>query len=145
MKKPKLILSVNSNNFSERIPKKTEFKRWASKSLLEDAEIHIKIVARAEGQNLNKQFRKRNYATNVLTFRYPETVPLSADIALCMPVVQKEAAEQDKTVESHLAHLTVHAMLHAQGFDHSTDTEQEFMELMEIDILSQLGIDNPYE
>ena len=92
---------------------------------------------------LNAQYRKRDYATNVLTFDYSHD-PVEADIVICVPVIHREAAGQNKTFRAHLAHLLVHGVLHAQGWDHLTDEEAEEMEAEERRILASLGFDDPY-
>lgn len=108
-----------------------------------NSEITIRFVGTAEGQRLNFQFRKKDYATNVLTFAYSQH-PLLADIVLCTPILRKEAKEQQKTVMAHTAHLVVHGVLHAQGFDHERAKDAEKMESAERQILQKLGFSDPY-
>jgi probable rRNA maturation factor len=127
------------------LPAAARFRLWARAALLEDASVTLRLVGEEEGRALNRDFRGRDYATNVLTFSYPESSPLSGDIALCLPVVAREAAQQRKTLEAHLAHLTVHGMLHLQGFDHERAIDAELMEGLETEIVSKLGYDDPYE
>jgi probable rRNA maturation factor len=125
-------------------------ERWVRASLLGPAELAIRFVDAAEGQTLNREYRGKDYATNVLTFAYNEGAeiaddePTQADIVLCTDVLQREADEQKKTVEEHAAHLVVHGVLHAQGFDHETDEEAEEMEQLERDIMEALGYPDPY-
>jgi probable rRNA maturation factor len=125
-------------------------ERWVRASLLGPAELAIRFVDAEEGQTLNREYRGKDYATNVLTFAYNEGAeiaddePTQADIVLCTDVLQREADEQKKTVEEHAAHLVVHGVLHAQGFDHETDEEAEEMEQLERDIMEVLGYPDPY-
>jgi probable rRNA maturation factor len=125
-------------------------ERWVQASLLGPAELAIRFVDAEEGQTLNREYRGKDYATNVLTFAYNEGAeladdePTQADIVLCTDVLQREADEQKKTVEEHAAHLVVHGVLHAQGFDHETDEEAEEMEQLERDIMEVLGYPDPY-
>jgi len=126
------------------LPGQRCFRRWAAACLIENIDVTIRLVDHDEGLALNSGYRHRNKPTNVLTFAYPETIPLSGDIVLCMPVVRDEARAQSKTIEAHLAHLTVHGMLHLQGFDHHADQDAELMEGLETEILGKLGYADPY-
>ena len=119
--------------------------RWIRHALSSDAEITVRIVNAEEGQRLNREFRHKDYATNVLTFDYAQDPVVMADLVLCAPVVAKEAKEQGKTLQAHYAHLLVHGALHAQGWDHETSAaDADEMEDYEIAILQEMGLPNPY-
>ena len=118
---------------------------WIRHALAVDAEITVRIVDTQEGQSLNREYRKKDYATNVLTFDYQQEPTVMADLVLCAPVVEREAKEQNKTLEEHYAHLLVHGTLHAQGWDHETSEEDaDEMETYETDIMKELGFEDPY-
>jgi probable rRNA maturation factor len=119
--------------------------RWIRHALARDGEITVRIVDAEEGQALNRGYRQRDYATNVLTFDYTQEPVVTADLVLCAPVVAQEAKDNGKTLQAHYAHLLVHGTLHAQGWDHETGEEDaEAMEAEEIRILAGLGFKNPY-
>ncbi|ATE58660.1 rRNA maturation RNase YbeY [Thauera sinica] len=153
---PVLSLSVQravEGDDKANAPKKNHIRRWAQAALQGDAEITVRFVGEEEGRRLNREFRGKDNATNVLTFSYGEGemlaaaetgAPLTGDLVLCVPVVVREAAEQGKTLEAHFAHLVVHGMLHLQGYDHLEDAEAERMEALETQILRGLGYADPY-
>ncbi|HYD81764.1 MAG TPA: rRNA maturation RNase YbeY [Paucimonas sp.] len=122
-------------------------RRWIRAALFAPAELAIRFVDAEEGRALNRDYRGKDYATNVLTFAYTEdedSETTQADIVLCTDVLRREAEEQKKTLEEHTAHLVVHGVLHAQGYDHEEQAEAEEMEALEIEILDALGFPNPY-
>ena len=119
--------------------------RWIRHALAADAEITVRIVGLEEGRALNRDYRQKDYATNVLTFDYTREPLVTADLVLCAPVVEQEAREHGKTLQAHYAHLLVHGTLHAQGWDHETSrADAEEMEAYEIQILARLNLPNPY-
>lgn len=126
---------------------RTMVRRWVQAALFAPAELAIRFVDAEEGRVLNRDYRSKDYATNVLTFAYTEdeaSETTQADIVLCTDVLQREADEQKKTLAEHAAHLVVHGVLHAQGYDHEDKEEAEEMETLEIEILDALGYPNPY-
>lgn len=129
---------------SIEVPTRPQFRRWVKAALQRDAEVVLRLVDEAEGRDLNRQFRGKDYATNVLTFVYDDAQPLTGDIVLCVPVVQHEAQQQHKDLIAHYAHLTVHGILHLQGYDHMVDADAAEMEQLEIAILAKLGYPDPY-
>ena len=118
--------------------------RWLRHALASEAQITVRIVDATEGQALNRDYRKKKHATNVLTFAYTLEPVVTADLVLCAPVVAKEAKDQGKTLQAHYAHLIVHGALHAQGWDHELDEDAQVMELREAEIMARLGFENPY-
>ncbi|RYF25632.1 MAG: rRNA maturation RNase YbeY [Comamonadaceae bacterium] len=119
--------------------------RYIRHALATDAEITVRIVGAQEGQALNREYRQKDYATNVLTFDYTQEPVVTADLVLCAPVVAREAKEQNKSLQEHYAHLLVHGTLHAQGWDHETsEADADEMEAYETAILLELGFADPY-
>ena len=124
---------------------RAKVNRWLRHALLRDAELTVRIVGAEEGQALNRSYRHKDYATNVLTFDYAQEPVVLADLVLCAPVVEREAKEQGKTLEEHYAHLLVHGALHAQGYEHETNVQDALeMEALEMLLLQSLGYANPY-
>ncbi len=150
MAMPQLTLSLQFGSLKDAarhraaLPRHT-VTRCIRHALDADAEITVRIVDAEEGQALNRDFRGKDYATNVLTFDYATEPVVIADLVLCAPVVAREAKEQKKPLAAHYAHLLVHGTLHAQGWDHETSEEDaEAMEAREVEILAGLGLKNPY-
>ncbi len=118
--------------------------RWIRHALEDDADFTVRIVDEYESRSLNRQYRGKDYATNILTFDYGVEPVISADLVLCAPVIAHEAREQNKTLQAHYAHLLIHGTLHAQGWDHELAEDAQVMELRESDIMARLGFANPY-
>ncbi len=142
--RPALALQVQVATRSRRVPAGAQFRRWARASLGRAAEVTLRIVGEREATRLNHRFRGQPHATNVLTFCYQDKDRLSGDIVLCAPVIGREARAQRKPLHSHYAHLTVHGLLHLQGYDHQSPRQARVMEAREVAILLQFGIANPY-
>jgi probable rRNA maturation factor len=148
----RLDLSVQYACNRDGVPCRADFRRWLRAAEPGAARITVRLVDEAEGRELNREYRGKDYATNVLTFAYdegedmplPEGLPLMGDLVLCRQVVEREATEQGKALDAHYAHLSVHGMLHLQGFDHEDDAEAEEMEAREREILATLGYLDPY-
>jgi probable rRNA maturation factor len=147
---PALDLELQFSVFADvathrAILRRTAVARWVGQALAAPAELAVRVVGEDEGRALNRQYRGKDYATNVLTFDYARQPVVMADLVLCGPVIEREARAQDKTLRAHYAHLLVHGTLHAQGYDHETDERDALeMETLEILLLSALGFDNPY-
>ena len=148
-------LTVNVGYAATRkgVPTSASFRQWVEAALRgakrrKATELSIRIVDAKEGRQLNRDYRGKDYATNVLSFPIdlPPGVklPLIGDLVICAPVVAREAAEQDKLARHHWAHMTVHGVLHLLGYDHIDNAEAEEMEALETRILAGLGIDDPY-
>lgn len=134
------------------LPSEAQFRAWCEIALRQrtaDSELTIRLVDEAEGLELNHTYRQRDYATNVLSFPadVPDEmldIPLLGDLVICVPVVEREALEQEKTPEAHWAHLVIHGCLHLLGYDHIDDAEAEEMEALERTLLAELGHPDPY-
>jgi probable rRNA maturation factor len=146
MSRPALTLSLQFADPRHRaaLPRHRVI-RWIRAALEADAEITVRLVDAPEGQALNRDFRGKDYATNVLTFDYETEPVVVADLVLCAPVVEREAAELGLDLATHYAHLLVHGTLHAQGYDHEDDdAEAAAMEARETEILAGMGYPDPY-
>ena len=141
---PKLHASIQFASDANKLPTAAQFRKWAKAALRVDTEVTIRIVDETEGRTLNRDYRNKDYATNVLTFPLTEEPHLMGDIIICAPVVAKEAQEQHKDLLAHYAHLTVHGILHLHGYDHETDAQAELMEGLETAIVTKLGYASPY-
>jgi probable rRNA maturation factor len=147
---PKLSIEIQTASPAvqatlEKIASPTLIKKWVKASTNGGGLLTLRFVNAAEGKKLNSAFRRKDYATNVLTFPYEVSKQhFVADIIFCLPVIQKEAKEQGKTLKAHLAHLIVHGCLHSQGFDHEVEKDAKKMEALEISLLKKLGFTNPY-
>lgn len=141
-----IALAKNQFQAHREVLKRHQVAKYLRHSLQQyDAEITVRIVQADEAQALNKSYRQKDYATNVLTFDYSQAPIVCADLVICPEVVEREAKEQGKTLQAHYAHLLVHGCLHAQGYDHELgQAEAEEMEALEIQIMQKLGFDNPY-
>ena len=141
----KLSLSVQYASDASDLPTRYQLRRWAKLTLQRDVSMTIRIVNGAEGRELNKKFRGKNYATNVLTFMSENSEVLYGDIVICAPVVEKEALTQHKSLLAHYAHLVLHAVLHLQGYDHEDDEDAARMEARETALMAKLGYADPYK
>lgn len=128
----------------EDLPSRSKMVRWLKKALASDSMVTVRFVDEEEGRELNNSYRKKDYATNILTFDYVREPAVEADLVVCVPVLRKEALDQNKSLEEHLAHLLVHGALHALGYDHMNDEEAEVMERKETEIVMNLGFKPPY-
>jgi probable rRNA maturation factor len=141
---PKLSIAIQIASNQINVPTRAQFRKWAKATIRVDAEVTIRIVDEVEGRELNKMYRAKDYATNVLTFPLTEEPHLMGDIIICAPVVAAEALAQNKSLEAHYAHLTVHGVLHLHGYDHEIEAQAELMEGLETAIVSKLGYADPY-
>jgi probable rRNA maturation factor len=168
---PKLSLSVQYASDARQVPTRQQLRRWIKAALQRDVCMTLRIVDEAEGRELNKNYRGKNYATNVLTFIYDDAEPahppplsgvltvsspdkgrlggvalqpLHGDVVICAPVAEREAAEQHKNLFAHYAHLAVHATLHLQGYDHESDSDASRMETLEAALMLKLRFPDPY-
>jgi len=146
---PELSLSLQFGKITDADKHREALKRhkvirWIRNTLEVDGEITVRIVDAEEGQTLNRDYRQKDYATNVLTFDYTQEPVVAADLVLCAPIVEREAQEAGITLQAHYAHLLVHGTLHAQGYDHETAPEAQVMEGRESELLPGLGFADPW-
>lgn len=139
-----LTLSIQGQSRFDGLPARNTLVRWIAAALERDAELTVRFVGAAEARTLNRDYRGGDHATNVLTFDYAHAPVVRADIVLCVPVIRREAREQRKPFRQHLAHLTVHGVLHAHGHEHDRAADARKMEAHEVRILARLGIADPY-
>jgi len=139
-------LAVQFASDADNLPSRAQIRRWVAAALEHAAEITVRIVDAEEAQALNQDYRKKGYVPNVLTFEYGEVSPgvLGGDVVICAPVVEREAREQGKPLKDHYAHMTVHGVLHLQGYDHIDPADADIMESREAVILRRFRIPNPY-
>lgn len=144
-------LFVQFASEADELPSRAQVRRWVAAALERPAEISVRIVDAEEAQALNQDYRDKTYVPNVLTFEYGEIGHdesgrgiLGGDVVICAPVVEREAREQGKPLKHHYAHMTIHGVLHLQGYDHIDPAEAEIMESREAAILKQFHIPNPY-
>ncbi len=140
----KISLSVQYASNAKDLPTRSQFRRWVKAALEQDVQMALRIVDEIEGRALNLSYRGKDYATNVLTFVYDDTEPLYGDVVICAPVVAREAREQGKDLLAHYAHLTIHAALHLQGYDHEKTRDAERMEARETALMLKLRYPAPY-
>jgi probable rRNA maturation factor len=133
---------------ARNVPTPARIRQWARAALASNAaskaRVTIRIVGQAEGRLLNRSYRNKDYATNVLTFVFRDAPPFEGDIALCAPVITREARAQRKTVAAHYAHMVVHGLLHLQGYDHENEKDAAAMERREKTLLARFGYPDPY-
>jgi probable rRNA maturation factor len=141
----RLGLSVQYAVRARGLPSPAQFRRWARAALERNARVTVRIVGNGEARALNRNFRGRNHPTNVLTFVLREKPGLEGDLALCAPVIAREARAQKKSAAAHYAHLVVHGVLHLQGYDHENGSEARVMERRETRIVTRLGFPDPYQ
>lgn len=150
--RPRLSLSIQLGDEVEQLPvPRPQLRRWVASAIDRDCAFALRFVGEAEGRELNRTYRGRDYATNVLTFAYDEPpstaledAPAEADIVICLPVLVREAAAAGIPFAHHLAHLVVHGALHALGHDHEDEADAGLMEARESEILARFGIPDPY-
>ena len=141
----KISLTVQYASSAKYLPTRVQLRRWIRVALQREVSITLRIVDVTEGRKLNRTYRGKDYATNVLTFVYDDAQTLSGDIVICAPVVEREAAAQGKDLPAHYAHLAIHAALHMQGYQHDGETEAAEMESLETALMLKLHFLDPYQ
>jgi probable rRNA maturation factor len=142
---PELFLSVQYPGGRDGAPTRPQVRRWVRAACTRPAELTVRFVAEEESRQLNRDYRGKDYATNVLSFAYEASERVHGDLVLCLPIVEREAKHQKKALEAHFAHMVVHGMLHLQGYDHETGSDDaERMEAVECKVLGALGYPDPY-
>ncbi|MDA8129549.1 MAG: rRNA maturation RNase YbeY [Betaproteobacteria bacterium] len=149
---PDFSLAVQFASGADELPSRAQVRRWVAAALEHPAEITVRIVDAEEAQALNNDYRRKDYVPNVLTFEYGEVGRdeagrgiLGGDVVICAPVVAREAREQNKPLKHHYAHMTVHGVLHLQGYDHVAPADADVMESREAVILKRFHIPDPYQ
>ncbi len=150
-----LLLDIENPENYPGIPAEADLLHWAQAAWSEDHEagVVLRIVGEAESRAFNRDYRDKDYPTNILSFPYDmpalpdeeEEAEYLGDLVVCLPILEREASEQGKSFTQHWAHLLIHGLLHLQGYDHINDDEAEEMEALETDILARLGFPDPYQ
>ena len=143
-REPRLQLAIQWQVDPSALPRRRTLRRWVLAALERPAKVTLRFVGAREGRTLNRSYRGRDHATNVLTFVYDGQPSLSGDIVLCAPVVDREARSQGKRLVAHYAHLVIHGMLHLQGYDHQRADDAVRMAARESAILARLGHADPW-
>jgi probable rRNA maturation factor len=144
-KNPELHLAVQYASDAAHLPVRAQVRRWVQATQERPLQATVRFVDADEGRALNRDYRGKDYATNVLSFVYADRPAVMGDLVVCLPVVAREAVEQSKPFKSHLGHMIVHGMLHLQGYDHETGAQDAArMEAREVEILARFGIPDPY-
>ena len=145
------IIHLQNNSKSTHIPLPHQFQHWVEVALSDKtiaAEITIRLVDEEESAQLNQLYRRKNGATNVLSFPFEAELDIDeaslGDLVICAPIIKKEAVKQHKTLTAHWAHIVIHGILHLLGYDHVNEDDALIMENLEINYLQQLGFHNPY-
>jgi probable rRNA maturation factor len=141
----KLSLAVQYASGAQHLPTRAQFRRWIKAALQHRASITLRIVDEQEGRELNRNYRGKDRATNVLTFVYDDSGELTGDVVICAPVVEREAGQRHKDLLAHYAHLAIHATLHLQGYGHDSDADAAVMETLESALMLKLRYPDPYQ